>query len=313
MASDDDFSDLLIFKGRNVKPKAAPVKEETSPEPKAAPKKEEAPLPQKIEIRQQKPAPAAEPARSVQFRQAQQMATRPQPARTDEALQSVQKEKQKEAPATKASAEAKSVKNVSCINHPWRGAYAYCATDGLPYCFVDLISYEGKMYCLNDIDAALRLGSKQSSPSTRNGFSMLSSALLLLNSAMILYYTQNQARFILGAAIKQGVISFIFNLNPLYFFPVADILVIAFGILGALFMLKNSVYLFSFAFFMTFGSAFIMGYQYLSNSTGYALASSIIFLITASVLVYSRMSSVTTTSDKYLAPTQMDWPKPEVF
>ena len=268
LVSGDDFSDLLIFKGKNANPETAPKKgDEIIVQPQQA-----AQSPSKVNVQ-------------PQAKQSQQQIPKKQ----------------------------KALKAIFCINHPWRKAYGYCAKDGLPYCYVDLIAYGGKTYCLNDIDTVLRSEGESIRVKPKNSFSAMSSVLLFVNAAVLLYFTRSQMAFITSLALKQGVISFLLNLNSLYVFPVANIAVVVLAVLAAIAILGRSLTLFTFAFFATFGSLLIMIYQYFSNSVVYSLISSVILMIAVSALVYSRMSSVSASSEKYLATPDIDWPKPEVF
>jgi len=277
LASGDDFSDLLIFKRRGMATETVT-------------KKEEAPVPQTLQT---------QPTQPTQ-----------RPAAEERARQPPQKPK---ASVVAVGGQQKDVKSLYCINHPWRSAYAYCAVDGLPYCFVDLIEYGGKTYCLNDIDSVLRTEGKAEMVTPKNGFSMISSALLLANVAVIFYFTQSQTRFVSSLALQQGFLNFLLNINMLYIFPVANIAVMVLGIMGAVAILKKSYKFFGIAFLTTFGSLFIMIYQYFSNSVAFALLSSVILMIAVSTVVYSRMSSVTAKTERYLKSPDIDWPKPELF
>lgn len=298
LASSDDFSDLLIFKRRNVPIVAAQNKDEKQ---SAIPSAQQKPTEQPKVEQKIGPQPAVQQISQPQV-QPQQMQPR-----------SEQIPQNPKAALEKESVQSRDAKGKFCINHPWREAYSYCAKDGLPYCFVDLIQHGGKMYCLNDIDNALRSEGEAPKVIPKNGFSIISSALLFANSILIFYFAQSQTNFVTSLALKQGILSFILNLNPLYFFPVANIAVIVFGILAGIAILGRSPYLFLFAFVATFGSLFIMVYQYFSNTVSYSLLSSIVLLITVSALTYSRMSSVTATTEKYLSSPTVNWPKPEVF
>ena len=275
MASVDDTSDLLIFKRRDV------------------------------QLQPNQPPQAKSPSKTVQ--QPAQPASQPQ------LLEIPQHAPSKAKIRDVASAQTRDVKGVSCINHPWRPAYAYCAKDGLPYCFVDLISHGGKNYCLNDIDSVLRSEGEETTPKPKNSFTLLSSALLFSSALIILYFTQKATELMAYLAMKQGAISFLLNLNPLYIFPVANIAVILLALFGAITILRNSLGFFAFAFAATLGALFIMIYQYSISSADYALISSVIMLLSVSTIVYSRMSSLTSSTVKYISTPEIQWPKPEAF
>ena len=285
----EDFSDLLIFKSRGINVQQKQKTQEPAPEvPKPAP---EIPKPApKVEKQEVQPQPTPESPKPT-----------PRPV--------------ERAPVQQPSAAPKDdIRNKTCINHPWRAAYGYCATDGLPYCFVDLVEYKGKSYCLNDIDAAMRTENEEATESQRNnGISAFSSALVLINVVVLFYFTHSQTQFIAQAALQHGIANFIVNFNVLYTFPVADIIVMAVGIASAISLLRNSLVLFAIAFVSTFGSAFLMAYQYLSTSITFPLISSVILLIASSTMVYSRMSAFSTAATEVYAPTDIEWPKPETF
>ncbi len=278
----EDFSDLLIFKSRGINVQQKQKKEEPVTEtPKSAPK---------IEKQEVEPQPVPE-----------------NPKPTPKPVQSAPEQWPSMAPKD-------DIRNKTCINHPWRSAYGYCATDSLPYCFVDLVEYKGKSYCLNDIDAAMRVENEEVTEAPRNNaISAFSSALVLINAIVLFYFTHSQTQFIAQVALQHGIANFIINFNSLYTFPVADIIVMAVGIASAISLLRNSLVLFAIAFVSTFGSAFLMAYQYLSTSITYPLISSVILLIASSTMVYSRMSAFSTTATEIYAPADIEWPKPETF
>ncbi len=279
----EDFSDLLIFKSRGISVQQKQKKEE-QPAPEAP-----------------KPAPKAE-----------KPAVQPQPA--PERQMPPPKPIQNAAPEQPRAVQKEDISSKTCINHPWRSAYGYCAKDGLPYCFVDLVDYGGKSYCLNDIDAAMRAENEEQKEAPRNNsISAFSSALILINVAVLFYFTQSQTMFIAQTALQQGIAHFIVNFNTLYTFPVADIIVMAVGIASVISLLRNSMILFAISFVSTFGSAFLMAYQYLSTSITYPLISSVILLIASSTLVYSRMSAFNTAATEVYATPEIEWPKPEAF
>ncbi len=279
LVSGDYFSDLLIFKGKNANTGTDPKKN------------------YKLTIQPQQ----ADRLQSKDDVQPQAGQAPQQVSKNQKSSEDIRAEK------------PNVTSNVFCINHPWREAYGYCAKDGLPYCYVDLIEYGGKAYCLNDIDSALRNEGESIKVEPKNGFSAMSSVLLFANAAVLLYFTRSQIAFITSLALKQGVISFLLNLNSLYIFPIANIAVVVLAVFAAIAILGRSLSLFAFAFFVTFGSLLIMIYQYLSNSVVYSLISSVVLLIAVSAMVYSRMSAVSASSEKYLATQEIDWPKPEVF
>lgn len=44
----------------------------------------------------------------------------------------------------------------TCLQHPWRSAYAVCAYCNRPFCFEDILEYGSHYYCVNDIERVAR-------------------------------------------------------------------------------------------------------------------------------------------------------------
>ena len=98
-------------------------------------------------------------------------------------------------PVPQEKVKMKKVSDLFCTNHPWRHAYALCASDNLPYCYVDLIEHNGKLYCMQDIDSAAKVHQMKQETKYPNAFSTLASVLLLTNSILLGYFTYPQAPF----------------------------------------------------------------------------------------------------------------------
>ena len=209
----EDFSDLLIFKSRGINIQQKQKKEAPAPETSKPVPEPSKPVPEPS-----KPAPKVE-----------KLVVQPQPA--PERPLPVPEPVQNAAPQRDRSVQKEDISSKTCINHPWRSAYGYCAKDGLPYCFVDLVDYGGKTYCLNDIDAAMRAENEESTDAPRNnGISAFSSTLVLINAAVLFYFAHSQMQFIAQTALQHGIANFIVNFNVLYTFPVADIIVMVVSI-----------------------------------------------------------------------------------
>ncbi|MHB1830494.1 MAG: hypothetical protein ACYCO0_03815 [Candidatus Micrarchaeaceae archaeon] len=295
-------SDLLIFKRRNLRSpdiQAKPKVQEQKPQPVRKPQAQQTkpqPQPKTVQAKpelQVKPAYKPEPQPQLQA----------QPDKANDA-------QKQEAPLTQASQD---IENLFCINHPWRHAYGRCSKDSLPYCYVELMDYKGKLYCLNDIDSAMAVNGEEMKINNVNRFSILTSVLLIANSALLAYFLYDQAQFLVSQAIKQGVSNFLLQLNMLYVFPIANILIILLGVVAAITILRKSIYMFGFTFVFTFASLLIMTYEYLSTSANYMIVSGVILLVAISTTVYSRVSSLEITSTQAIPAPEMNWPKPEVF
>lgn len=289
-------SDLLIFKRRNLRSpdiQAKPKVQEQRPEPAKKPQAQQAkPQPKTV---QAKPELQAKPE------------YKPEPRLQAQPVNAVASRKQEVPQASQ------DIEDLFCINHPWRHAYGRCSKDYLPYCYVELMDYKGKLYCLNDIDSAMAVNGEEMKANNVNRFSILASVLLIANSALLAYFIYDQAQFLVSHAIKQGISNFLLQLNMLYVFPIANILIIFLGVIAAITVLRKSAYMFGFTFAFSFASLLIMTYEYLSTSASYMIVSGVIILAAIAATVYSRISSLETTQTQSIQVPEMNWPKPEVF
>ncbi len=237
------------------------------------------------------------------------------PAQQERAIAAQPVQKAAKEPGQPQGSQAE-VKDLYCTNHPWRKAYAICDKCKLPYCYVDIIEYKKKTYCLQDIDFAAKQQEKEVEEVVTNNFSMVASALFLANSVLLLYFTYQQASFMFTSAAGQGLsgaAAFFLNLNPQYYVPLANTLIIVFGFVSAVAILRRSISSFGFSFFYAFITLFIIAYEYLNSNVTYLLMSSIILLLTISFTTYSRMSSTTPAESNYNTLPSVEWPKPESF
>ncbi len=210
------------------------------------------------------------------------------------------------------------VKKLYCINHPWRHAYAICDRCKLPYCYVDLIAFKKRFYCLQDIDFAARQKIETAEGTfSPNNFSIIASGMFLANSILLIYSTYHQMEFLFSSTFSaglSGMLQFFLNLNPQYYLPFANTLIIIFGFVSATAILRKSPASFGFGFIFAFISLLIVAYEYLNSSVTYLLVSSLLMLITISFATFSRMSSESQLAEEsYNMVPSVEWPKPEVF
>lgn len=219
-------------------------------------------------------------------------------------------------PEAKAAASAQpgkqEPKEVYCINHPWRKAFAQCEVCKLPYCFVDIIEHKGKYYCLQDIDSVLKYEKPGERRAGVNGISLFASVLVLANSIILAYFTYPQIQFLANNVSKQGFVNFILTLNPLYYSSTTNTAIILLGVIAALAVTRKSELFFSFGFGITFASLFIIVYEYLSNYVYYLLGSSALLIVAVVVIAYSRMSSFNEANQTF-ATQPVNWPKPGAY
>ncbi len=115
-------------------------------------------------------------------------------------------EKHKE---TKAQLESRRMAtNLMCVWHPWRPAYAICNYCHRPFCYEDLVSYNGNYYCLEDIDkVSTGNGPKGSSVFVSNSseYLLLGSILMILPIIVMAILASGQVSYLLEFIKTSGI------------------------------------------------------------------------------------------------------------
>ncbi len=328
--AEDGVPDLLIFSKRieSVSPKPA-MQQKQVQQQKPAPK----PKPQ-LELIYDKPEPELELEYIPHSQQkAQAKVTQPKPqALTEQVPKPVrapmaereeiirrptsrrevrQSEKLSKASLT-VGESLRLAKDQFCINHPWRHAYAVCSVCKLPYCYIDIMEDQGKIYCLNDINKAMGPSNVQANPAV-NFFSILSSVIFLANSAVLGYFMYPQAKFLAETALNSGLASFIFTISNTYYIPLGNIILALFGVLAAITVLRKSFYGFGFSLMVSFTGLMLVLYEYLNSNVLYLFISSTLLLLSLVSMTYSRMSSSREIAEDQVLVPDIEWPKPETF
>ncbi len=193
-----------------------------------------------------------------------------------------------------------------CVNHQWRHAYAICAVCNLPYCYVDIMEKNGKMYCLQDIDST-ESGTEKLQPGI-NTLSVLSSVIFIANSVALGIFSYPQAIFILNQVMKAQ-----FVLTMAYYFPLANIAVVILGVAAAISIVKRSSTTLAFSLGVSMFGLLVVLYEYLLNSSPYLFVSSALLLVSVATVIYSSMSSVHEVLEVGKFAKDVNWPKPETF
>ena len=126
--------------------------------------------------------------------------------------------------------------DVMCTWHPWRKAFETCAYCKRPFCFEDLVSEQGKYYCLEDMDKAAPEGTSKAY-ATHSEIRVAGGIILLASFAIFFYRYWQQLVFIGGYANKVGFFLFLKFITPAY---VIDIV----GGIAALLILLSAVMVF---------------------------------------------------------------------
>ncbi|MDE1851776.1 MAG: hypothetical protein KGH69_03760 [Candidatus Micrarchaeota archaeon] len=284
-----DSSDLLIFRlrkkegeeGKKEREKPRPAPEATKPVQKAAPRPVPKPVPKPEPKAEQKVEPREEP--------------KPEP-----------KLEQK---VTRMAPKPGSVENMNCISHPWRPAYAICSVCTLPFCYADIMTHNGKYYCLADIDKATM---EKEVRTQRSMFTYIASAIFAVNSAVLFLLFNQQALYILNYAINSGISALISNYNYSYIISMTDTLVLLCNVIAVFVSLSKSNRAFIFSSVVIGVSMMLLSYEYLTSGTQNLLVSVVIMLFALGALAFSRMSSVSSVSDR-LSVADVEWPHPGAY
>ncbi|MDE1768529.1 MAG: hypothetical protein KGH62_04115 [Candidatus Micrarchaeota archaeon] len=288
-------------------------------QPKPQPQSAQQPTPQPVTA--QVEPKAQQTAKSTQVWQLptrQQVASSPWPQMNRQAQ--VQRQVQRAAPQKRTSNQQevipkskmnsaqsiKAAKGQFCVNHQWRHAYAICAICTLPYCYVDIMEKDGKMYCLQDIDAT-ETGTSKQQPEV-NSLSVLSSVIFIANSVALGIFSYPQATFIVNQIMKAQ-----FMLTSAYYLPLTNLAVVIFGVIAAISIVKRSATTLAFSLGVSMFGLLVVLYEYLLNNSPYLFVSSALLLVSVATVLYSRMSSVNEVLEVGKYAKDVNWPKPEIF
>ncbi len=212
---------------------------------------------------------------------------------------------------TKAERESiQAAQGYYCVNHPWRPAYAICDYCKRPFCYADLVEFNGRFYCLEDIDKVAGKSNVQEVKTTKMW--QLPGAVFILNAAIMAFFLYPQIGFLLNQIAKVGFSSFLFNMNYAYGIATLNFLIaIVSLVMGVIILLKPShVYIGSIAGMLVLIS---VSYEYLNSLVSYLLAISILTFIATMLMVYNKITSTTTSSMEEIKPTDIEWPRLETF
>jgi hypothetical protein len=126
--------------------------------------------------------------------------------------------------------------DVMCTWHPWRKAFDICAYCKRPFCFEDLVSEQGKYYCLEDMDKAAPEGTSRAYV-THSEMGVAGGIMLLASFAVFFYRYWQQLVFIGSYANRIGFFLFLKVITPAY-------VVVMVGGIAALLILISAVMVF---------------------------------------------------------------------
>ncbi|MDE1846130.1 MAG: hypothetical protein KGH53_02525 [Candidatus Micrarchaeota archaeon] len=200
---------------------------------------------------------------------------------------------------------------LNCVNHPWRSAYALSAYSKMPYCYADLVEYSDKFYSIDDIDKVAGKEDLRARP--MNSFIKIASAIFVVNSLILFYFTLPQLSFI--AAYISGVApsTALGTFSSTYSIPLFNLVISILGFLAGILILlteERGIYLSALV-----GTIMLMGvsFEYLDSYLPYLLGVSLLSLLEIAMLAYGRVSATTTSYSRDIVAPDIDWPRVETF
>ncbi len=210
--------------------------------------------------------------------------------------------------------QGKVPKGEKCTNHPWRDAYAQCSYCKRYFCYPDLVRYEGKEYCLEDLSKA---------PIARNTFKVgpnrytyLASLLLIVSSLFILYHTYPQVIGIIGQISKSGIYGFLMNLSLSSEIGLVNIFVVVGGLISGVVVFRNSGAGVGFTILVIFIALGLFVFEYMNvvntGAPNYYIYIIALLIFDTVFTIVSRIEFVERSYEKK-SITTVDWPKFETF
>ena len=230
------------------------------------------------------------------------------PLLTPELGQMQQQKKKKFTKIEEESIEA--AKGMMCINHPWRPAYAICNYCKRPFCYADLVEYNGAFYCLEDIDKVTGPGASIS-PTRFNSFTAISSVFFLANATILGYFIYPQALFLIKYINNVGFVNFLNSLTYSYGISFINLILVVLGLFAGLILYAKNKKWFYISWAIDAFILIIVSYEYLTLNSSYLLAISVLAFINIGTLAYSRLSASTEVVSEI--KEEVNWPKVEIF
>lgn len=180
---------------------------------------------------------------------------------------------------------------LTCVQHPWRSAYAVCGYCHRPFCFEDTTNLNGNYYCFDDLD---KVASKpiEAMINQYNKLSLVSALLFIVPFFIFLYYTnvtgvfaQMSTYLTSNAVVNATKIALVSGFNAKYEAPLEGILLTFLGMVcGFLIMLKSRA-----SFLLSLGIGLLMiaffGYSYLAAPAAYYFGVLLVITLLAIILL----------------------------
>ena len=182
----------------------------------------------------------------------------------------------------------KAAEGLYCAWHPWRSAYAICTECHRPFCYEDIVEYNGKYYCLEDVDKVASGAGTAELGVGYNKISLISASASILPIAIYLYFTNGILTYIATYFSQVGVTAFIANFSYAYGIALAGMLFTFLQFVSALLIFGQSRKAYGFGIFSGFLAVALFTYEFISSFAWYTLAISILSFIALVTLGYSK-------------------------
>ncbi len=207
-----------------------------------------------------------------------------------------------------------SVNGLSCINHPWRSAYALCNYCHRPFCYADLAKENNKNYCLEDLDQI----TKTQTVLVKKDFiyDYVASIFLFAVAGIFLFYAYQQIHYttlnFFNSLFSLGLIPFIKTLSLSYIYQLQNPLIVLFSVIaGILLLVKREKATITSALILVIISM-VLSYTFLISNTYYFLYSFISCVVCMSIIALGKMNNI---GSLHVAEVTegIEWPRVETF
>jgi len=179
--------------------------------------------------------------------------------------------------------EAKSREAASglfCEWHPWRSAYAICYKCTKPYCYEDISEYNGRYYCLEDIDSASSAASAEGA-FEYNKLGLLAATVFIVGILIYVFFLNNLLIYVSQNVLQVGLhnfieLNFVYQFNYAYLMLIGGFILMIVEFIAGIMILAGSRKAYTFGIFIGFLSTAAFSYIYLQNSQLYSILISVL-------------------------------------
>ena len=298
-----DPDELLIFKNREEqKPSVARTEGKND---KSVAQERTVPVQEAVSVKKSETAKqnTSIPGSAAQIRSAKVASSVQEPKKHTESTSAV----------TTNSANEPDISRMTCINHPWRQAYALCEYCKRPFCYADMMPSNNKLYCLEDIDRATRMHLKHTEAPSR--FIYITSIMFALCTILLVYLVYVPANYLAIAATSAGFSKALIGVALNYSITIADLFLAFLSFVAALLMLRRTSMSFGFGASVLALILILTSYEYLTSNAQNLYIILSVTLINMGILSVAKMdiSGSINSRQSRMSLEGIEWPRPELF